>query len=200
MWIDNFSKHSRWQLPHLDEGVYKSCLWTGFAVNKFRDDGLSMALKRTPSGNAIPAMPDSPFLYLTMFKDAWAAFEESSGMLNYNNSRVVRWKVRNVPLGPLKKNVPRKYHGALDRKPGSLHGLYPEKLVDLNVGANDDFGKLFKNLLDEHNKTGPDGKAEKYLVLNLDCNIYDRVMKVSNDDDVIPININPFSSLFSVGL
>jgi hypothetical protein len=62
IWIDNFSKTMAWQLPKLDHGVYKPCLWTGFALKLFtqRPD-LDMTLKRDETGRVIPAMPNDPF-------------------------------------------------------------------------------------------------------------------------------------------
>jgi hypothetical protein len=138
VWIDNFSKNISWQLPKLDEGVYKPCLWTGFAFKLFtQQPDLDMTLKRDATGRVIPAMPDNPFTYQQSLIASYRINEQKVGMQQFDSSIVEQWQVNNVPLKPLAKNVPAQFHAALSITE-SIHNLFPEKKVDLNPGVNGD--------------------------------------------------------------
>jgi hypothetical protein len=58
-------------------------------------------------------------------------------MKQFDLSYVERWQVNNVPLKPRAANVPAQFHAALSITE-TIHNLFPEKLIDLNPGVNED--------------------------------------------------------------
>ena len=176
VWVDNFSKHIKWQLPKLHEGMFKACLWTGVAYKQWsKDEPLDMTIKLDPTGARIPAMPNNPFLFRSHLRALYVKKEKETPIYQYERSMVVNWEVNNVPLKPLAANVPARYHAVLEGS-SKLNNLYPSDLIDLNVGANDDFFKIFKKFYEDRSAAAP--LNTKYNVLMMDCNIYDRLMKV----------------------
>ena len=181
VWVDNFSKNIAWQLPKIEHGVYKPCLWTGFALKLFtQQPDLDMYLKRDALGNIIPAMPDNPLPYKQSLVALYRKNEKAVGMKQLETSYVQRWAVNNVPLKPLVVNVPAQYHAALAITE-SIHNLYPEKLVDLNPGDNGDTMKVFKGMLDEKLAAQAAGEPATYTMINLDMDIYDKALKVPKE-------------------
>ena len=185
--IDNFSKNSRYQIPTLKDGSYKECLWTGFALKRWynhsnADDVVDMSLMVDANGDTIPAMPEKLFGMWPHFKEAYKLMERKTSMNYLDKSLVERWDVNNVPLKPDWKHelMREKYRAPLKNGCDSLKYLYPDKLVDLNVGANDHLVQLFRGAFEQHKAACEDTGVPKYLVLNLDCNIFDRVVKVCN--------------------
>ena len=184
LWIDNYSKMSRWQIPNLDSGAYKSCLWTGFAVKSWTNildpsDEIDMTVRQSPSLQRVPAMPEKLFDAWPRFVESYKQMESCSDVYRLQNSFVQNWQVNNVPLKPTPETCNERYRTALAQSTDSMDSLFPEKLIDINVGENEGLVKICRNLLKEHQEQCQRNMSERYLVLNVDCNIFDRMLKVS---------------------
>ena len=60
LWIDNFSKITKWQIPSAEKDLFVSMLWTGYALRAYPFE-IDMTFKKDPLFNeVIPAMPLSP--------------------------------------------------------------------------------------------------------------------------------------------
>lgn len=180
LWLDNFSKHIKYQFPNLHHGTFKACLWSGLAMKRWNkvDVPLDMAIKYNPDDNtAIPAMPDDPFLFRQQFLDLYAKKEKKTTMYQLESSLVQTWEVNNVPLKPtFWFPIPEKYQKSM-KECGSMSNLYPCDLLEQNVGSNEGFFQIFRDVFNE--RAVADQENPKYNVLFMDCNIYDRLLKVS---------------------
>lgn len=182
LWIDNFSKIRKFQIPHLDIGVWRDCLWTGFALREYKGDDIDMGILRSDSNEVIPAMPNNPFQFETSLKATFRQFA-AANMEQLEGSNVHLWQVNNVPLKPIPAKaedyepVPARYLSRILADPDKLDNLYPEKIIKENIGQNNGFCQIFRDVYEEH-EMDVNNESCKYLALNLDCNIFDRLLKV----------------------
>ena len=183
LWIDNFSKNRRWDIPDLMKGVFHQGLWTGFAVRRGPRD-LTMALITGDDGTVIPAMPEKPLDRVDTLRryllKQW--FKDEKSELWYDRSLGVKWRTHNVPLRPRTENVDSKYRKRLDRRADSLENLHPWKVEDINVGENMGFARVMRTLYDEHNReeavAGPVGTEDTAIVMDVD--LFDKAVKVTH--------------------
>ena len=136
------------------------------------------------NGAIIPAMPEDPFAgkhtLMTMMKTLVYGMK-TTPHLYYDQSMVHRWKVNNVPLRPKPENVPEKFKPALLAHRESLNNLFPEKMIDINIGSNAGVAQILRDYYMERGMNLPDGHADAptmYHVLVVDCNIFDSMAKV----------------------
>ena len=192
IWIDNFSKLRAFQIPNLGHGAFANCLWTGMAIRTCEElDQTSLALKRT-NDIITPAMPleliadttrDDVFELITMYGDLILdktldkTKRAPCRMELFENSLVHTWKVNNVPLKPEANNVTRTRHKqAITNKCDSLKNLYPDSILKWNVGSNEGLAQVLRKVYEDAGIHVSD--PHKYTVLNADCNIFDRIVKV----------------------
>jgi hypothetical protein len=182
LWIDNFSKIRKFQIPHLNIGVWRDCLWTGFALRQHKGADIDMSILRNQDQEVIPAMPDDPFEFELSLKTIFRN-RAAKDVMQLSNSNVNTWKVNNVPLKPIPveadddEPVPPLYLAKILEDPDKLDNLFPEKIVEENIGSNVGFCQIFRKVYDDH-EMDVDNVSCKYLALNLDCNIFDRLVKV----------------------
>ena len=136
-----------------------------------------MSVKQTEGLQRIPAMPEELFSSWNAFVGTYSRLEAVLEVNRLDDSLVRTWNVNNVPLKPSPQSTER-YRDALVKQTDSLANLFPEKLIDINIGENEGLVKICRELLKEHKEKCQINQQERYLVLNVDCNIFDRILKV----------------------
>ena len=176
LWIDNFSKFLRKSVPTASSGVYATCNWTGAAVFETNDDSLDDHVRRYFNDTIIAAMPDN---ILECNADVRAKLKEImlEGRNYYDVSYVKHDGVNNVPPKINTRTWPN-LKDRIECKENSMNAIYPQKLIDINIGSNAGLCTIMRQLYDQYNMHDTT-VCERYLNLNVDENIYWRVMKVS---------------------
>ena len=177
LWVDNFSKVFRKSIPTSSDGTYNSCLWTGYAAFVAADTRVQMTLMHSPSGQTIPGMPQdicSP----SCVRQVKAGIEYVfTGIRNhYDRSLVLEYDVRNIPP---KIDTKRHIHmkDVVEHKKNSTHNVHPLKLFKRNIGSNDGLVAVLADVCKTYGMV--DGSCSEYVILNVDENIYWRVLKVN---------------------
>ena len=136
--------------------------------------GISDRVVRDEANVVVPAMPDDLFenrvnvlLGLTHIA--------KEGRKYYDTSHVKKFDVRNIPPKVDSKRYPRMKH--VDDKMHSSELVFPEKLIELNVGTNRGLLTILRQEFFEKYKMDTD-ECERYHTLNADENIYYRILKV----------------------
>jgi hypothetical protein len=151
-------------------------LWTGVAF-KLCDQlqGVDLTFKRDVDGEIIPAMP--AVLYGdTDEVSSTAEWICVGGQVTefYDNSIALKYGVSSIPP---KVTIDRIYDPVLrERMEKSRDGLdrfHQHSIVDFNIGSNVGLMHMVKYLLSDPVLSGGD-----YIVLCVDMNIYDRLIKV----------------------
>lgn len=175
LWVDNFSKTLARQCPSMAKGVYSACLWTGMAVfSDPRHAGLDDRVKMV-NGRAVPAMPDN----ITQFRQqvlAGLKFVLDEGRNYLRRSLVHKFRVNNIPLKILDA-ADRAHHQHTDAH-HSMRIVHPLKLLDKNIGSNPGLVSILKEDIHDEHGMGTD-ECKTYVNLNVDENIFWRILKVS---------------------
>lgn len=153
--------------------VYNTCLWTGMAAFKCTHT-YNMNITRRENGTIVPAMPDN---ILSTQSDVTAAITYilQNQRQYYDNSTVRQYDVRNIPPKIDVRNNPN-LMDIVEAKHNSTHTVHPVKLLDHNIGSNAGLISVLRQIY-EHNNMHID-KCDKYMLLNVDENIYWRILKV----------------------
>ena len=177
LWYDNFSKFRAHSIPTVKKNVFSECLWTGVSVNEHPDPDLDMKLRFDADNNLIHAMPSDIFEckhdvhtgIMTIYAEGSRYFEQSI---------VNRYKVNNVPLKIDVQRFP-EMKDVMNSSKNTTKYVHPYKLINKNIGSNVGLISILRDLQLDHdmNPVAGDG-PDKYMVLNLDENIYWRVLKV----------------------
>jgi len=179
MWIDNFNKKYSFRIPDIEKGTWTQCNWTGVALREYTASALDMRVQ-TVNGEVVPAMPSQAKLFArTNAIQTWfnqQACQGDDDMLRFDASWVMTWGVHNVPLKPQVADVPDEHKAAVGSKNLSLDTLHPLEIIDENIGANLGMAKIMRDIYDKAMAL-PLGQR-KYIVLNVDSNIFYRVVKV----------------------
>ena len=88
-----------------------------------------------------------------------------------------------MPVGPDPANarIPANLREGIGADRDNLKNLYPEKISSENIGSNDGLARIMKELYEERGwgrSENEEGACREYSVLNVDCNIFDRIVKV----------------------
>ena len=176
LWVDNFSKTFRKSIPKASDGTYNNCLWTGFAAFVAADSNIQMTLKKNHSGKVVPAMPSkicTPSSILQV--KAGITYVHSSIRTYYDQSVVLRYDVRNIPPKiDTKRHV--EMSSIIEHKNNSTHTVHPLKLFKRNIGSNEGLVAVLSDIAKTYGMI--DGTCKDYVTLNVDENIYWRVLKV----------------------
>lgn len=173
LWVDNFSKFLARSIPSLHSDVYSSCLWTGMAAFKCTQR-YDMRIKYQVNGDVIAAMPDD---ILSTKSDVTTAITYiiQNQRAYYNNSTVRQYDVRNIP-----PKIDTKAHphlaDTIGAKHNSTHTVHPVKLLDHNIGSNQGLITVLRQIYEQKNMHLD--SCENYMLLNVDENIYWRILKV----------------------
>jgi hypothetical protein len=192
-WWDNFSKIYGTRSPTLASGAWRDCLWTGIAVKKMRqlaDDEVEtcMDLLRTlaPAPTLIPAMPDD-LLAEELVEANMATFkaigEEAVSYYHQRACLVKRHKINNIPLkAVIKESADPVLYAKLKNLP-SVDGVsefFPSEIKTHNIGSNEGLLRLMRELYEEKKMGGNNDEGpQRYEVLNVDMNIFNRCLKVT---------------------
>lgn len=176
LWIDNFSKTLARSIPTMAKDVYSSNLWTGIAV--FGSPSfVGVDNVRYANGDVVDAMPKDLFGTADSVTAALKYVHEENKLL-FNESMVNRYRITNIPMKVDTKLYPHMKE-LISHPRNTLANVYPYKLVEHNIGSNIGLINVIRQIYDEYGMG--DETCTRYVSLNLDENIYWRVLKVSQN-------------------
>lgn len=174
VWIDNFSKTMSRSVPTLSKGVYSSMLWTGVCLFAHPDTTINDSVRLDAIGEVIPAMPDNLLNGRDVVtKGVYGILREGAKYLDV--SLVNKYTIRHVPPKIDVKLFP-EMTAIVNNPVNTLAYVYPAKLIEENVGSNRGLVSIIRGMYEEW-KMDTD-ECKRYKSLNLDENIYWRVLKV----------------------
>jgi hypothetical protein len=139
---------------------------------------VDMTVRYDGDGVVLPAMPHDIFAMYPATKMAFFRCTQNQPdcPMLHSTSLTTILKVTNVPLKPLARTLNKPEHkAAVEEGHDGLSTCYPEGICTLNIGSNRGLIRLLRNHYDcyciEH-------KGERYTSLNVDNNIFDRILKV----------------------
>jgi hypothetical protein len=174
LWIDNFSKFLRKTTPTVAKDVYATCNWTGVAAFENTDPNVNDHVVRRQDG-VVPAMPNN---ILQCNSSVRAAIKQlmTEDRNYYDRSVVKRFDVRNVPP-KINTKIHVNLRDRIESRTNSMDCVHPVKLIDINIGSNAGLCTIMRQLYDSYDMDNPEG-CTRYLNLNVDENIYWRILKV----------------------
>jgi hypothetical protein len=126
-----------------------------------------------------PAMPHHVYdMYPTM-KRAFLGLNPSAAEcpMLHEGSLTTLLAVQNVPLKPSHERLSKPEHRqAVHEGHDSLDTCYPEGIVAINIGSNKGLLQLMRN---HYESVCVANAGRRYSCLNVDQNIFDRVLKVT---------------------
>ena len=177
LWLDNFSKFVARTIPSQERSTFANCLWTGAALSQFQTEHISDNIKFDGAGSVVPAMP--PDLLMCSRQVVQGLTRTlNEGFLYYDQSLVAQYDVRSIPLKIDGKRFP-EVASTVDHARNKMSIVFPQKLVGTNIGSNRGLICLIRQYYDDYNMSGDDGSCERYLNINVDENIFYRILKVS---------------------
>ena len=183
LWVDNFSKVFRKSIPTSSTGTYNSCLWTGYAAFVVDDDRVKTSILKNHRGQIVQGMPTDPC-------DAERVSQVIDGLQYvhadmrsyYDGSTVKRFDVRNVPPKiDTKRHIDMK-HIVEDPK-NSTQNVHPLKLFKKNIGSNEGLISVLSDIAATYGLIN--NTCSDYVILNVDENIYWRIMKVLFRNNIV---------------
>ena len=176
LWVDNFSKVFRKSIPTSSTGTYNSCLWTGYAAFVVDDDRVKTSILKNHRGQIVQGMPTDPC-------DAERVSQVIDGLQYvhadmrsyYDSSTVKRFDVRNVPPKiDTKRHIDMKQ--IVEDPKNSTQNVHPLKLFKKNIGSNEGLISVLSDIAATYGLIN--NTCSDYVILNVDENIYWRIMKV----------------------
>jgi hypothetical protein len=186
LWVDNFSKVFRKSIPVAANGTYNSCLWTGYAAFVVEESMVSKSLMTTAHGHTVPGMPNDLCAPSTirLVKDG-IEYVHTNIRNHYERSVVLKYDVRNVP-----PKIDTKLHGNLkaivDHPKNSTQNVRPLKLFKRNIGSNEGLVAVLSDIAATYGMLS--NTCTDYVTLNVDENIYWRILKVYHNYNVVIIS------------
>ena len=176
MWVDNFSKTLARSSPNLRDGVWTPMLWTGVAF-KMCDvaDNFDFDYQYADDGAVIPGMPPTLFGNEDEVERLARWLCVGAGVVKfYADSIAVKYEVSSIPpkVAPQRILEPA-VRARLAKSRDGLDRFHQSSIVDFNIGSNLGLMHIVKYILADE-VLGAGG----YLILNVDMNIYDRLIKV----------------------
>ena len=176
LWIDNYSKFLSRSIPTSLKDVFSSCLWTGAAAFRPSMGHLEhdMSVKHH-DGIDIPAMPDDILQYSS---EVTAGIQRvlTSGRNYYDNSYVKKFDSRNIPPKVDVKVYPHLL-SIINNENNKTTSVYPMELLNINIGSNEGLLRIMRKLYEDYGMDEA-GVCNEYKLMNVDENIYWRIMKV----------------------
>jgi hypothetical protein len=200
IWIDNFSKMFRMKLASISKKNLQDALWTCVALRQYMGPAVSMTVV-TKRGFDVSAMPDDPFelmpQMINRLLEVSAADARGTMPRLYDSSYLVRWGVNQIPVVPMRDNLPPEVLRSLQTTPDRLDNFYPEGLLAHNIGSNFGLCTVMDQVLTDrgHRKsTNP----KSYLAFTVDINIFDRMIKVTVCTHVCSANHLPHQMMYDL--
>ena len=157
------------------QGVYATCNWTGVAAFQTTDPLVDDRIVRDEAGEVVPAMPKHILDHNRAVRDNIKLVMREDRDY-HERSTVKRYDVRNVPP-KINTKIHTLLRDRIEARTNTMDNVHPVKLIDMNIGSNSGLCAIVKQLHDEYNMGNPD-ECERYLSLNVDENIYWRILKV----------------------
>ena len=174
-WWDNFSKFRAFSIPTLVKDVFASCLWTGITINEYTGPPVDTSVVYKDGEVVVPAMPatiletrDSVCYNMSQAYDSCSFF--------FSRSLVKRYGVHSVPLKIDTKEFP-DLKDVIESDKNNMTFIHPDKLMKLNIGSNAGLIRILREYQTEH-KMHLEGGCAEYKCLNVDENIFWRILKV----------------------
>ena len=174
LWIDNFCKFISRSVPTADRSVFSSCLWTGATIFMSLDDQIDMSLQYGPNQRVVSAMP-SDILQTRQVVDSSFRLAVSLGPNYYDSSLVNTYDIRNIPL---KVDTVRFPNVSATVNAYTMQQLYTTDLIELNIGSNRGLASIINKLYIDHISNDANDDVQTYMNLNVDENIFWRILKV----------------------
>ena len=195
LWFDNFAKYYKTNV-HLvrNETGMKYCLWSAEGISPYTCASvpvdMSMYGERNDHDELVHGMPsiDDFKKYMHSVRKHLIQVIDTEGPSLFSTSVVTKRGVASVPPTFKKsKNhflqltnnnealATRMYREQFNQL-SYMEGFYPKNLVRLNSGANADLLKWLSRI---HNRMSTE-YTQKYLPLKVDCNIFNRILKVTS--------------------
>lgn len=173
LWYDNFSKIYSVKTPSLMSGSWKDCLWTGVAIHRYEGKDVDMNV-RYERGAIVAAVPN------LIGGTAVKVFSAINQSVQYDGeylerSLVSTYRVSCVPLKPIGKDEDEKKR--LRQSRDGMRNLLPQGLIRENIGSNFGLMRILRAFYEDRQMHIP-GECQRYYVLNLDINIFNRTLKV----------------------
>jgi hypothetical protein len=178
LWLDNFSKIRALQFPDLELGTWQDCNWTGMAMRVSRVD-VDMNLRLNEAKEIEPAMPHHVYKIYPTMKHAFMVLNPSTPKCPklHTKSLTTLLGVKNVPLKPSHETLNKPEHrAAVHEGHDSLDTCFPEGIVAINIGSNKGLLQLMRN---HYESVCVANAGKRYSCLNVDANIFDRILKVT---------------------
>ena len=181
IWIDNFAKIIAHRTPMLTRGSWAQCLWTGMAYQKFEPSpsarrAISTRLRYDNEGNLVPAMPVNVLLQQ---KIMLIEFDNVCGepLAMSDTALVTQYAVTSNPLKPFVGTSNPALQERLNESLDGLKNFFPAKLLPFNIGSNRGLLHVLRLIHEENDLLTAEGPG-RYLVINCDSNIFNRILKV----------------------
>ena len=174
LWIDNFCKFISRSVPTADKSVFASCLWTGATLFMSLDDEIDMSLRYGLNRRVVSAMP-ADILQTRQVVDSSFRLAVSLGPNYYDSSIVNSYDIRNIPL---KVDTSRFPNLSATVNAYTMQQLYTTDLIELNIGSNRGLISIVNKLYTDHTNDDADDGVQTYMNLNVDENIFWRILKV----------------------
>ena len=156
-------------------GVYATCNWTGVAAFETTDPSVDDRVVRGQNGEVVPAMPKRILDHNRAVRDNIKLVMREDRDY-HERSAVKRYDVRNVPP-KINTKIHTRLRDRIESRTNTMDNVHPVKLIDMNIGSNSGLCAIVRQLYDEYNMDNADA-CERYLNLNVDENIYLRILKV----------------------
>lgn len=176
LWVDNFSKVFRKSIPTSSTGTYNSCLWTGYAAFIVDDHRVNTTIITNHHGQKIHGMPIDPCDDESVTRVIEGLRYVHADMRSYYDSSTVKcFDVRNIPPKiDTKRHVDMKR--TIDDPKNSTQNVHPLKLFKKNIGSNEGLIAVLSDIASTYGMIN--NTCSDYVILNVDENIYWRIMKV----------------------
>jgi len=175
-WWDNFSKFFANNVPTLKKDIFSSCLWTGVTVNEYSGPPVSIeVVYDAESGNVVPAMPSNILDYKNEVNNSITQYYRSDCSF-FLESMVYIYSIHSIPLTIDVKKFPEMKDQITSDK-NSTKYIHPSNLVKQNIGSNRGLLSILRKFQEDH-KMQYDNVCDNYQTLNVDENIYFRILKV----------------------
>lgn len=176
LWVDNFSKFKAHNVPTIRKEVFSECLWSGITVNEYTGPYVDPKLKYNDENILIHAMPDDIFVQKDAVHNGIMMLYDE-GMMYFDTSLVNKYDVRNIPL-KIDTTVYNELATIMNSVKNTTKHIHPYKLLRPNIGSNRGLLKILRDLILEFNLNTAHATPDNYLVINVDENIYYRILKV----------------------
>ena len=173
-WWDNFSKFSAHSIPTAIKGSYASCLWTGVTLNEYTGPEVDVSVKYM-NNEVVTAMPNDMFVYASSVKEYIISLYDQ-GDTYLSNSLVHKYGVNDVPLMIDVNEFPQ-FGPIMVNDKNNTKKIHPFKLIKQNIGSNRGLLSILRSIHDDH-KMDMYRICSRYVPLNVDENIYYRILKV----------------------